>query len=163
MQYNLIDYLKSAVFALRMSLMKKLTNNSVFKYTLIACLATALIFGQLFKLHMHVEHDDLHTSTSSSHSMALHTAFSFIDLEHITAQQDNSQENHPSEIKASPDSVVKKIESFTPYLLLFLSIFIFLGLPQLRVIFIQNIHSKLTSSYYLLNPPLRAPPIHTPV
>lgn len=151
------------IFTLRMSLMKKSTNNLVFQYTLIACLAIALIFGQLFKLHMHIEHDDVHTSTSSSHSLGIHTAFSLIDLEHATAQQENSQDNHPSEIKASPDSVVKKIESFTPYLLLFLSIIIFLGLPQLRVVFIKNIQSKLTSGYYLLTPPLRAPPIHTPV
>lgn len=155
--------MKTKIFALRMRLMKKLTHNSAFKYTLIACLAIALIFGQLFKLHMHIEHDDVQTSTSSSHSMGIHTAFSFIDLEHATAQHDKSQDNHPSEIKASPDSVVKKIESFTPYLLLFLLIFAFLGLPQLRIAYIQNIQSKLTSSYYLLNPPLRAPPIHTPV
>ena len=143
--------------------MKKLTNNSAFQYTLIACLAIALLFGQLFKLHMHIEHDDVHTSISSSHSIGIHTAFSLLDLKHATAQQDKFQDNHHSEIKASPDNIVKKIESFTPYLLLLLSIFIFLGLPKLRVVSRKNIQSKLTSSYYLLNPPLRAPPIHTPV
>lgn len=139
--------------------MRKYANNSFFQYALIASLAIALIFGQVFKLHMHIEHDEASSSATSEHTLGMHAAFSLPDITRITDNQDS----HPSEIKVSPDSVVKKIESFNAYLFLSLFLTLFLGIPALRSIFRQYIQTKLTSTYYLLCPPLRAPPIHSPV
>lgn len=144
--------------------MRKYTNNSFFQYALIACLAIALILGQVVKLHMHIEHDDVLSSTSTEHIVDVHVASSLHDSAHDTHHQDDFQDHHhQAEIKVSPDSVVKKIESFNSYILLFLFVSFFFGIPKLRSVFRQNIHTKLTSTYYLLSPPLRAPPIHSPV
>lgn len=143
--------------------MRKYTNNSIFQYALIACLALTLALGQSSKLHMHIEHDDVLSSTMSEHKLDVHIATSLHDSTHDTHHQDDFQDHHLTDYKVSPDSVVKKIESFTPFILLFLFVSLFLGIPQLRIIFRQHIQTKLTSTYYLLSPPLRAPPIHSPV
>lgn len=143
--------------------MRKYTNNSFFRYALIACLALTLALGQASKLHMHIEHDDVLSSTMSEHKLDVHIASSLHDSTHDTHHQDGFQDHHLTDYKVSPDSVVKKIESFTPFILLFLFVSLFLGIPQLRSTFRQHIQTKLTSSYYLLSPPLRAPPIHSPV
>lgn len=147
--------------------MRKLTNNSIFQYALIACLALALMLGQVFKLHMHIEHDESLSSTTTEHKFNVHVASSVHDSTHDTHHQDDfqndSQDHHLTDIKVTPDSVVKKVESFSPYLLLFLFVSFFLGIPKLRSVFRQHIQTKLTSTYYLLSPPLRAPPIHSPV
>jgi len=143
--------------------MKKYINNSFFSYALIACLALTLALGQASKLHMHIEHDDVPSSTMSEHKLNVHIATSLHDSTHDTHHQDDFQDHHLTDIKVGPDSVVKKIESFTPFILIFLFVSLFLGIPQLRNIFRQHIQTKLTSTYYLLSPPLRAPPIHSPV
>ena len=118
------------------------------------------MLGQVFKLHMHVEHDESLSSTMAEHKLNVHVASSLHDTTHDTHHQDDFQDHHLTDIKVTPDSVVKKVESFNPYLLLFLFIGFFLGIPKLRSIFGQHIQAKLTSTYYLLSPPLRAPPIH---
>ena len=143
--------------------MRKYTNNSIFQYVLIACLALTLALGQSSKLHMHIEHDDVLSSTMSDHKLDVHIATSLHDSTHDTHHQDDFQDHHLTDYKVSPDSVVKKIESFTPFILFFLFVTLFLGIPQLRSIFRQHIQTKLSSTYYLLSPPLRAPPIHSPV
>lgn len=144
--------------------MRKLTNNSFFQYVLIASLAIAMIFGQLFKLHIHMEHDEVSSSSMSEHTFGMHAAYSLSDITRATHNHSDFQDNHDSEIKVSPESVVKKIDSFNTYLFLFLFVSLFLGVPPaLRTIFRQYIQTKLTSTYYLLSPPLRAPPIHYPV
>lgn len=143
--------------------MRKYTNNSIFQYALIACLALTLALGQSSKLHMHLEHDDVVSSAISDHKLDVHIATSLHDSTHDNHHQDDFQDHHLADYKVSPDSVVKKIESFTPFILLFLFVSLFLGIPQLRTIFRQHIQTKLTSNYYLLSPPLRAPPIHSPV
>ena len=143
--------------------MKKYTNTSFFQYALIACMAIALTLSQVVKLHMHLEHDDVLSSTSTEHILDVHVASSLHDLTHNTHHNDDFQDHHQADIKVSPDSVVKKIESFNPYILLFLFVSFFFSFPKIRSIFRKNIQSKLTSTYYLLSPPLRAPPIHSPV
>jgi hypothetical protein len=112
---------------------------------------------------MHIEHDDVLSSTTTKHILDVHVATSLHDSTQDTHHHDDFQDHHQADIKVSPDSVVKKIESFSPYILLILFVNFFLGLPQLRFIFRQYIQTKLTSTYYLLSPPLRAPPIHSPV
>lgn len=135
--------------------MRKYSNNSFLQYALIIGLAFALMLGQSSKLHMHIEHDDILSSTMSDHKLDVHIATSLHDSTYET--------HHQTDYKVSPDSAVKKVETFTPFILFFLFVSLFLAIPPLRSIFSQHIQTKLTSTYYLLSPPLRAPPIHSPV
>ncbi len=147
--------------------MRKLTNNSIFQYASIACLAFALMLSQVSKLHMHIEHDESLSSTTTEHKLNVHVASSLHDsapdAHHQDDFQNNNQDHHLTDIKVTPDSVVKKVGSFNLYVFLFLFINFFLGIPKLRSVFREHLQTKLISTYYLLSPPLRAPPIHSPV
>jgi len=79
--------------------MKRIHNNSNFQYALIACLATALLFGQIFKLHMHVQHEDhpLNSSTeysSDEHIVNVHVTSSEHDKIHLEHHQDDFLGHH---------------------------------------------------------------------
>ena len=133
-------------------------NNSVSRYVLIACLGITLLFGQVFKLHMHIQHDG--APASAGHVVDVHAAFSLHDTTYDTHHQDDNQNHHPADIKVSPDSVVKKTQFFNPIVLLFLIAGVILCVPRLQRIRSRYIiKTKLDSLYYLLYPPLRAPPV----
>jgi len=138
--------------------MRKYSNNSLFQYVLVVGLAFALMLGQPSKLHMHIEHNDVFSSSISDHKLNVHIATSLHDSPYDT--------HHQTDYKVSSDSTVstvKKVETFAPFILFFLFVSLFLAIPPLRSIFRKHIQTKLTSTYYLLSPPLRAPPIHSPI
>ena len=123
----------------------------------------SLAFGHAFKLHMHLQHNHDPSSTLSAQKLDVHISSSFHDATHNTYHQDDFQDHHLADIKVSPDSAVKKVETFTPFMVLLLFISLFLAIPPLRSIFTRQLQTKLSSTYYLLSPPLRAPPILFPV
>lgn len=139
--------------------MGRRNNNSVSQYALIVCLGVALLLGQTFKLHMHIQHDEIPSSPATEHIVDVHVASSLHNAHH----QDDFQDHHPAEIDISSSGFVKKVELVNPFVLLFFIISIILCVPRLR-----RIHKKHTSkterplSYYLLLPPLRAPPASFP-
>ena len=123
--------------------------------------------GQAFKLHMHIEHDESLSSTTTGHKLNVHVISTLHDTTHNTHHQDDflndHQEHYLTDITVTPDSFVKKMESFTLYMLVFLIISFLIIVPLIRSIFREPVQTKLTSTYNLLSPPLRAPPVHSPV
>ena len=142
--------------------MNNFTNSSVFQYALIACLAIALIVSQVFKLHMHIAHDESLSSSGTEHVLDIHLVTKIHKITDGSQHQDDFQDHHLTDIKVTPDSVAKKkVDSFSLDLLLFLFLSFFLTSVKLRSVFRQYIQTKLISTYYLISPPSRAPPIHS--
>ncbi len=105
---------------------------------------------------MHVQ-DESASATHSGHSIALHPAYSQQDTMYDAQYQNGS--DRPAEIEVSSGSLVKKVESFNSFILLFtficISLYIlFLSLFRKKWIF----RIERPSLNYLLYPPLRAPP-----
>lgn len=139
--------------------------NSISIYALIACLSIALLLGQTFKLHMHIAHDDI--SSAGNHIVDVHVDTSVIHSSSHNAIHDNHHEDnldeghHADEIDLSSSSLVKKSLSFNQFVLFFFVISIVLSLPQLsHFLRKQDFTLQQAISYYLLQPPLRAPPVH---
>lgn len=139
--------------------MRRYADNSVSQYTLIIFLGVALLFGQAFKFHMHIQHDGIPAS-SSGHIIDVHTAASLHDTTHDTHHQDGIQDHHhPTEIDISSESLVKKVGLSSLSMLLFLVVII-LCASRLRCIHGWHIlKTTPVSLNYLLHPPLRAPPM----
>ena len=138
--------------------MKTHTNNSVSQYALIVCMGIALLFGQAFKLHMHIQHDEV--TASAGHIVDVHAASSLYNTGYDAHHQDDIQDHHSSaDIDVSPDSFVKKISLFKLFVLFFFVTGFILYAPQLLRIHRQyHLKTKPASLYYLFHPPLRAPP-----
>ncbi len=106
---------------------------------------------------MHVHHEGVASSAHSGHSIALHPAYSQQDIIY-DAQYKNDNER-PAEIEVGSGSLVKKAESFNSFILLFTFICIssyILSLSLFRKKRVSRI--EYPPVYYLLHPPLRAPP-----
>ena len=138
--------------------MKRSTYNSVTRYALILCLSVVLLFSQIFRLHMHIQHDDV--TASADHIVTVHAASSLQDSRYDIDRQDDVPNHHPAELKVSPDRVVMKVALLKAFILLIFIASIFLNVLPLRyfhrLYFLKN---KLTSLSYLFRPPLRAPPL----
>ena len=130
------------------------TNNPISRYALIMCLSVALLSGQVFNLHMHIQHDE--SSTSVGHSVDLHAASSLHDTTYNTHHKDD---HHSIVIEVSTDSFVKKVGLLNLFILFFFVTGIILCVP--RLLFIhrpQLLKIRPASLNFLLHPPLRAPP-----
>lgn len=105
---------------------------------------------------MHVQHEGA-LATHNGHSIALHPAYSQQDTMYDAQYQ--SGNDRPAEIEVSSGSLVKKVESFNSFILLFtficISLYV-LSLSLFRKKWIFRIERP--SLHYLLYPPLRAPP-----
>lgn len=135
--------------------MEKRDNNTVSRYVLVICLAIVLMFAQMFMLHIHIQHDEM--SASTGFVVDVHAASSLHDTVHNTHHQGNIQDHHFTEI--SPDGVVKKVGLFKLFVLLFVIASIIMRVSRLQGVRRRYIFkTKLDSLYYLLQPPLRAPP-----
>ena len=133
--------------------------NTISQYAFIICLSVTLLFGQTFKLHMHPQHEDTHKSVSTEHIVNVHVASLSHDLQLESHHQKDTQNHHAAEINVNPDSVVKKINSINPIILLFLIFSIVLSVPRLWFFHRWSpFKTKLKFLYYLLHPPSRAPP-----
>lgn len=140
--------------------MRKLYKTPVFQYALILCLAIVLLFGQTFKLHMHIQYNDAPSPTIAEHIIDVHATSLLHDTTHIAHKQGNIEDHHHSAgIDLSSNSFSKKTELLNLFVLILLIVSLFLYVPRLRYNYKQYIvKTKLTSLYCLLHPPLRAPP-----
>lgn len=130
--------------------MRARIDNSLSQYAFIACLSIALLFTQAFNMHRHIQHDD--GAASAGHIADVHVAASLHDTHH-------QDDHHATAIDLSTDSYVKKAEMPQLFLLLFFIASIVLCAPRLLCIHRRYLHKiKSVSLYYLLHPPLRAPP-----
>ncbi len=141
--------------------MHKDHNNSIFQTLLILCLSLVLLLVQTNRLHIHIDHSEQSGSTEPAvynpavynHVINVHTA----SIQHDLDFTNHHAENHHAAIDVSPD--IKKINLLEP-LTLILFIGFFLIIPRLICIRRQRFnkaHNPLY--YYLLHPPLRAPPV----
>jgi len=134
--------------------MKIYTTSLVSQYALIVCLSVALLFVQVFKLHMHIQHEEAPAPTG--HVVDIHAAYSLHEITHETHPQ---HDHHAAAIDISADSYVKKVELFKLFVLLFLITSIIWCVPRLLCFHRQYLLKvKPIPLYYLLHPPLRAPP-----
>ena len=147
--------------------MRRKNYSSFSKYALIACFAMALLLGQTFKLHMHIGHEDISSSATTSHIVDVHADTSIMHSSSHNSMHDNHHEDdlgedhHADEIDLSSSSLVKKNLSFNQFVFFFFIISIVLSLPQLsHFLRKQDFTLQQAISYYLLQPPLRAPPVH---
>lgn len=144
--------------------MRRDNYNSISTYALIACLGMALLLGQTFKLHMHIAHDDISSSATTDHShiVDIHIEPSVMHSSHSSMHENSIEEEHHSdEINISFSSLVKKSMSLNQFVFFFFIISIVLSIPQLsRFLRKRDFTIDHPLSYYLLQPSLRAPPVH---
>ena len=148
--------------------MRRNKHNTVSTYALIACLGLALLLGQMFKLHMHITHDDI---ASSDHVVDVHIESSATHgnkhnsmhgSHHGHGFEDSHTSEHTNDIDISFSSLVKKSMSLNQLVFFFFIISIILIVIQLsRFLRKRNLTIVHPLSYYLLQPPLRAPPIYS--
>jgi hypothetical protein len=141
--------------------MHKDHNNSIFQTLLILCLSLVLLLVQTNRLHIHIDHAEQSGSAEPAvynpavynHVINVHAA----SIQHDLDFTNHHAENHHAAVDVSPD--IKKANLLEPLTLFFLFIGFFLIIPRLTCIRRQRFnkaHNPLY--YYLLHPPLRAPP-----
>jgi hypothetical protein len=136
--------------------MGKSRNNLIFKYLLVLCLSITLLLAQSNRFHMHLEHDD--PSDTSAHVVDMHTASILHDFD-LTHHDGVHEDHHTAAIDLNPDNLIKKINVLNPLSLLLLFVGLFLIMPRRACTYRQRYYKILsTLGYYLLQPPLRAPP-----
>lgn len=143
--------------------MRKHLNSPIAQYALIACLAMALLVGQMFKLHMHILHSDTSSPNNlSGHVIEVHAISSSYDQAHEEhAHDDTAVHHHNGAVEINSDSFVKKAELLLllQFVLLFFTLAAILNsFFKYRVWIKYDSDIKSLSSLYLLHPPLRAPP-----
>lgn len=135
--------------------MKTRINNSILKQLLILCLSFALILSQANRLHIHPGHDE-HSSAASGHIVDVHTSSILHDFE-LTGHH---TDQHTAAIDVSPDNLINKANSLNPLVLILLFIGLFLYIcRQLYQLWQRPYKILFTPCYYLIKPPLRAPPV----
>lgn len=124
------------------------------RFAMVVSLGIVLILGQVFKLHMHIQHAE----ASSEHIVVVHSAIVLHDLPYSNPL-DTADHHHVAEIDISPDSAVIKAKLLYPFLLLILFASLFLFLPK-TLCFCRwySVYAKPAVLYYLFYPPLRGPP-----
>lgn len=139
--------------------MEKIHKNMMFKYLLVLCLSVTLLLSQAEDLHVHLEHDDHSVASDSAHNVSAHPQSTAHDFD-LTNHHDEYQSDHSAvAIDVSTDKLAKKINSFDPLVIVVLFAIFFLASPLLRSVGRQRSgRTSFTSCYYLLQPPLRAPP-----
>ncbi len=135
-------------------------NNIILQYGLIACLGLSLLFAQTFKSHMHIQHDENHSSAATEHIIDIHVSSAVHDSQHDTDIQFADQDHHDTiVIEAGTSSFVKKAGLLNPFIFLFVISFI-LSVPRL-LRYRRNRDTEIVRPqyFYLFHPPLRAPPL----
>lgn len=112
---------------------------------------------------MHIQHDDDFSETSQKHIVDVHVdvGSSLHNSSHNTHHQDDFLDHqYHAEVDVSTDSFVKKVGLTDLLVLLFFIIGFILFAPHIQNVskrYIQKI--KPATLYYLIQPPLRAPPV----
>ncbi len=140
-------------------------NNSMLKILLILCLSFTLLLSQASKMHMHLEHDDHVMSSEHGHGHAnthvvnIHSESTPHDF-NLTNHHGDHQNHATSAVDISADKLLTKVNLLDHLVFILLFICVLLSSPRLRgTIRLALSNIPFTSRYYLLQPPLRAPPI----
>ncbi len=126
---------------------------------LVLCLSVTLLLSQVVGLHMHLEHDGHSMSSESAHIVGVHPQSTVHDFD-LTNHHGEHQSDHSAvAIDVNTDKLVKKTSLLGPLGIVLLFVILFLANPRLRRLRRQwSGRTSFTSCYYLLQPPLRAPP-----
>jgi len=152
--------------------MQKIYNNSIFKYLifkylLVLCIGFTLLLAQTNRLHIHIEHENHSKSSSyvtgkhvaSEHAVGVHAASIQHDF-NLTHHDGFHIDHHHTVVDVSSDYLIKKSNLSNPLVLIVLFIGLFMVIPSLAYMVRQRFYNILiTSCYYILQPPLRAPPL----
>ncbi len=143
--------------------MEKVHNNSMFKYLLVLCLSFTLLLSQVDRWHMHLEHDDHAVSSGhdfDAHIVAAHPESTLHDFG-LTNHHDGHQDNHSAvAVDVSTDKLLMRTNLLNSLVLIIFFMMLFQITPRLRNVSRWTLcNIPITSCYYLLRPPLRAPPI----
>jgi hypothetical protein len=136
-----------------------LLNSPVLRYVVIICIVTALAFGQFFKLHMHVDHSE--EASNQEHEINLHVApqSSHILQDGIHHQDDFHSHSHDV-VNFDPTVALSKASVLKQVVAIIVFIIFALQFSQVfRVFKRYTYNDKFKIVYYLLSPPLRAPPL----
>ncbi len=132
--------------------------NLMFKYILVLCLSITLLLSQANRLHIHLTHDD--HSMSSGHMIGAHPESTLHDSGVTNGHGEHQDKHSAITVDVSADKLFKKTSLLDPLILIQLLALLFLSIPRPRSMHRPTLYKILfTSSYYLLQPPLRAPPI----
>jgi len=144
----------------RLRLMVKLHNNSMLKILLILCFGFTLLLSQASKMHMHLELDNHAISSGHGHANT-HVAGIHPESTPHDFNLTNHQNNHStSAVDISAEKLQNKTNLLNLLVLIWLFFCLFLYSPRLRSVARLALSIiPFTSRYYLLQPPLRAPPI----
>ncbi len=128
-------------------------------WSLLLCLA--LLFAQGVKLHVH----SLDHGHDNHHSHAINEAGDHGHLSKAHFTHDTSHNDHHdgvvSEVDISPDGLLKNVQNNFFAIALFALFFTLMTFVSSRQLVQYCRESKLIlHSYYVLSPPLRAPPQH---
>ena len=136
------------------------TNNRLLLLSVLM-LATALLFVQGFKLHIHdFDHDggDTHSTFLSDTSLDHHSqggAHSSLDSSHV-----DHHLGSVSELDATQDGLLKNtLGKLLPLIFAVIAFFIFPFIHSRRVAYRRRDEATSLPRRYLLYPPLRAPPL----
>ncbi len=141
--------------------MGKAYNNPIFQYLFILSLCIVLLIAQASGLHMHVQHDD-HSLAASGHMIDIHTLSTHHNNEDAHHHGGVQEDHHHAAIDIGQDYLVKKTSLLNHLALIVFFIGLLLTMPRLRCICSHWRYKPpiFNPCYYLLQPPLRAPPVN---
>lgn len=138
--------------------MGKVHNNSIFKYSLVLCLSAALLLAQAGKLHMHLEHDD--HSGSSAHVVDIHPFWTLHDFDLTNNPDEHPDDHSTAAVDVSPDTFLKNTNLLNPLIVIIFFVGLLLCIPRRTSVSRQKFDKTFfPPSYYLFQPPPRAPPV----
>ena len=139
--------------------MRKLSHHWFAMYALIVYMGIAPLIAQTIELHMHLLHDQSSPFAMADHTIGVHMAFLHPDTFHNNHHQDGIANHHSTETGINAKGIMDKTDLLSPVFLLFFVISILLYVPRIyRIRKKPDLHAIRPPGYYLLHPPLRAPP-----
>lgn len=140
--------------------MRRSPGNLFSKYAFIVVLTVALLSGQVFRQHLHIQHDGIASFKNEGRIVATqvnpHQHNTTYNVHHL---DDLQSPHHSTEVDVSFDSFVKKVGQLIIFVVLLFIAGGVLYIPRfLRLQGRYIFKTKLTFFYNLLQPPLRAPP-----
>ena len=130
-----------------------------FKKSILLCVVFLMLFGQIFKLHLHLDHVHHHDSNSSIVEQIIN--FHPSSLNHDVNDEHHNADtfHHGAEIEISVDTYVSKVDLLKSFLYVFVSfIGLFLLLKSVVVLRTNRADFLIKETKQLFTPPLRAPP-----
>lgn len=124
---------------------------------LVVSLCLSVLFVQMFQFHMHIGHAE--NVSEHGHLVNIHMESTSHAVSHDTIYQNDTEVDHSAELDINPVAVKSKIDLSKLYLVFLIILTVaFLGFRTRNTFSAYNRKLNFTSLYYLLNPPLRAPP-----